>query len=347
MKSMLEAMKGHEAQFDIIKASFAAMPAEQPDIPALIDAAVAKAMAPVTAEIGKLLLVKAEDKEDDKDDDEEAKAAALLAKADEKEKEKERDEEDKEDKSASATAAAELRLMAKSRVISAKLRLSKALDYAAEEKAKAAQRAMGFATVNLAKAESLVAKAASLRGGKAGVSSQAIQADIAKAKKGVMDSSAENQDIWPATTDKQSDFGKGTPPASADPAKTSTPPPNADLAKAIEQIEKAANGMGMMTASVADLFKALAPKQIEPGTADERHNLPPVFALAKAGQADLNSREQQLATLRDNDVISFEDFDHARDALTRVRMGLPEDTIKVMIERLPDAAKAVLTRAAA
>ena len=348
-KALFDAAKAQEAQIDILKASLTAIPV-MPDIPALIEAAVAKAIAPVTAELSKLLMAKAEDKDDGKEDDEEAKSAALLAKADDKEKDKERDEEDKDDKSASATTAAELRLMAKARVNHARLRISKALDYAAEEKAKAARRAMGFAEINLAKAESLVVKAIELRSGKAGVSAQAIQADIAKAKKGVAASTAENQDIWPATTDKQADFGKGGAPNTDPPtAPSTTSPPNADLVKAIQQIESAANGMGMMTATVADLFKALSnqPKPTEPGVEGERNNLPPVFALAKASASDLATRGQKLAKLRDDNVISFGDFDSAQDALLKVQMGLPEEIIQAMIQRLPDPAKDVLTQAAA
>jgi len=72
-----------------------------------------------------------------------------------------------------------------------------------------------------------------------------------------------------------------------------------------------------------------------------------VFALAKAGASDLSSREIELARLRDSNVITFDDFDRARDTLMRVRMNMPPDTIQAMVDRLPDAAKAVLTRGAA
>ena len=242
--------------------------------------------------------------------------------------------------------------MAKARVVHAKLRLAKALDFAAEDKAKAAQRSMMLAKVNLAKAQRHLDEATALRDGKIGLSTRSIALDIAKASKGVVQSEADNQDIWPATTEAQSEFGKAeTATAETAKAPTGTPPvPNADLAKAVAQIEAAANGMGMMTASVADLFKALS-GQTKPVTATdvagERHNMPPVFALAKAGASDLATREAELIRLRDSSVISFEDHDRARDALTRVRMGLPEETIKAMVDRLPDAARAVLTRSAA
>ena len=79
----------------------------------------------------------------------------------------------------------------------------------------------------------------------------------------------------------------------------------------------------------------------------EQTKLPPVFALAKAGASDLTSREIELARLRDTNVISFDAFDQARDALMRVRMNMPPDVIAAMVDRLPDAAKAVLTRGAA
>ncbi len=355
MKSILKAMEGFGTQLEMLKAG--AAPVALPDTDAvqkMIETAVAKAMEPVRVEF-QTIVSKAwdkKDKDDDKEDDEEAKSAALLAKADDKEKDKERAEENDE-KSASATAAAELRLMAKARITHAKLRLSKALDYAAEEKAKAAQRAMTFATINLAKAQSHLDESTALLGGKVGLSTQSLALDIAKAKKGLAAAETANQDIWPATTEAQDSFGKAKtadpPPAAAETAKA-PPVPNPDLAKAVAQIEAAATGMGMMTASVADLFKALSgqTKPVEATTSDgERHNMPPVFALAKAGASDLATREAELARLRDSNVISFEDHDHARDALTRARMGLPEDTIKAMIARLPEAAKAVLTRSAA
>lgn len=355
MKSILKAMEGFGTQLEMLKAG--ATPVVAPDATALqtmIETAVAKAVEPIKVEFQTIVSKawdKKDEKKDDKEDDEDAKAAALVAKADDKEKDKEKAEEGDE-KSASATLAAELRLMAKARITHAKLRLSKALDYAAEEKAKAAQRAMGFATVNLAKAQSHLDESTALLGGKIGLSTQSIALDIAKAKKGLAAAETANQDIWPATTEAQDSFGKAKtadPPAATETVKAPSAP-NPDLVKAVAQIEAAATGMGMMTASVADLFKALSgqTKPIETTTSDgERHNMPPVFALAKAGASDLATREAELARLRDSNVISFEDHDHARDALTRARMGLPEETIKAMIARLPEAAKAVLTRSAA
>lgn len=346
MKSMIETMKGFTTQIEVMKASATVLPDVQP----LIDAAVAKAIAPVRAELHKALTV-AKAEKDDGEDDEEAKAAALLAKADDKEWKKEKKDED-DDESESAKSAAELRVMAKSRVTSARLRIAKALDYVAEEKPKAAQRAMSLAKINLAKAKTLLDEATALRDGKTGLSTQSIALDIAKATKGAITSEAGNQDVWPATTDKEADFGKAQPVAETAKAPEQAAPPaaNPDLAKAIAQIEAAANGMGMMTASVGDLFKVLSgqskPVQVT-GPDGERHNMPPVFALAKAGASDLATREAELTQLRDANVISFEDHDRARDALTRVRMGLPEETIKAMVDRLPDAARAVLTRSAA
>lgn len=348
VKSMSTAMQGLSTQIEMLKAS-AAVVAAPADTQTLIDAAVAKAIVTVKADLTKSL-AKAWDnkKDDDKEDDEEAKSAAITAKADDKKKD---DAKDDDDKPESAKSVVELRVMAKSRVDYAKLRIAKALDYVAEEKGKAAQRAMFLAEINLAKAQSHIDEATALCDGKAGLTTQSIALDIAKAKKGIAASTAANQDIWPATTEKQSDFGKAEPTAPAATETTKAPVvPNSDLAKAVQQIEAAANGMGMMTASVADLFKALSgqTKPVEvTDVSGERHNMPPVFALAKAGASDLATREADLGRLRDSSVISFEDHDRARDALTRVRMGLPEETIKAMVDRLPDAAKAVLTRSAA
>ena len=228
--------------------------------------------------------------------------------------------------------------MAETHVDHARLRIAKALDYAAEGKGKAAQRAMSLAGVNLAKAEEMVGEASALRDGKTGLSTQLIQQGIAKARKGIAASIAENQDIWP--NGGETEVGKGTP---ATPAAT---PPSPDLAKAMQQIEAAASGMGMLQATVSDMMQALTSKNT--AVIDgERTALPPVFALAKAGASDLSSREVELARLRDTSVISFDDFDRARDTLMRVRMNMPEDTINAMVARLPDAARAVLTRGAA
>lgn len=343
MKSLVAAMHGINTQIEVLKANAAQPTTAITDVVAkavkdAVEAAVAKAMAPIKAGI-----VAAKAGNDSWENaDEEAKAAALLAKADDAGKKKDRDTEDDDD-SETAKSASELRVMAKSYVDYARLRISKALDFAAENKAKAAQRAMTLAEADIAKANELVTEAQALRDGKAGLSTQLLKQDIAKAQKGITASIANNQDIWPASTDAP--VGKGdTAPAPA--AAAAQPAHSPDLAKAMEQIQAAASGMGMLQASVSDMMNALVAKNTAT-IEGERTNLPPVFALAKAGASDLNSREMELSQLRDNNVISFDDFDRARDTLMRVRMNMPADTIQAMVDRLPEAAKAVLTRGAA
>ena len=343
LRSLMGAMHGITAQLDVVKATLVT-PAPLPDeavMLKLIDTAVGKAVGEaVSKAVSKVLAVKAKDEKDDKGDDEEAKSAALTAKADEKKTKEEEDEEDKP--FGKADLAAELRVMAKSRVDHARLRVSKALDYIAEGKPKAAQRAMGLARVNVAKAQELVDEVKALCDGHAGLNTQVVSRMIAKAEKGIADSIAENQDIWPTAT--ETEFGK----ADAVPAAAAAPATNPDLAKAIAQVEAAATGMGMLQANVSELMQALTAKNTMSATIDgEQTKLPPVFALAKAGASDLSSREIELARLRDSNVITFDDFDRARDTLMRVRMNMPPDTIQAMVDRLPDAAKAVLTRGAA
>jgi len=343
MRSLVAAVQGISTQIDVIKATMVS-PAPLPDeavMIRLIDTAVGKAVTEAVAKAVSRISIaaKAKDDKDEKGDDEEAKSASLLAKADEKKK---KDEEDEDDKPfGKAEAAAELRVEAKARVDHARLRIAKALDYVAEGKPKAAQRAMALAEINLAKAQELVDDVVSLCDGHAGLNTQVVRQSIAKAKKGIAASVADNQDIWPAST--ETEMGKASETATGEAAK---PPANADLAKAMEQIQAAASGMGMLQASVSDMMQALTAKNT--AVIDgEQTKLPPVFALAKAGASDLTSREIELARLRDTNVISFDAFDQARDALMRVRMNMPPDVIAAMVDRLPDAAKAVLTRGAA
>ena len=340
IKSLVAAMQGITTQIDVVKASLDT-PVPVPDeaiMLKLIDTAVGKAVPEAVAKAVTRIAVTA--KADDKweNDDEDAKSAALIAKADEKKKKEEEDDEE-DDKPFKKAAAAELRVMAKARVDHARLRIAKALDYVAEGKAKAAQRAMSLAEINLAKAQDLVTEVTALCDGKSGLNTQVLNKAINKAKKGIAASVADNQDIWPAST--ETDVGKA-----ADPPAVTPPPANADLAKAMEQIKAAATGMGMLQANVSELMTALTAKNT--AVIDgEQTKLPPVFALAKAGASDLSNREIELAKLRDDRVISFDDFDRARDTLMRVRMNMPADTIAAMVERLPAEARNVLTRGAA
>lgn len=346
MKSMQAAMTGVVTQVDVMKSALAAIPAAPTaeSLQVMISEAIskafepmlAKAIAPLKAEITRAL-VKAEEEKDDKEDDEEAKhASSVLAKADDKD---ERDKEEDDDSEMSKSAAA-LRLTAKSRVEWARVRISKALDLATEGKAKGAQRQMTLAEANIAKAESILAKAVALRDAKVGPSTTAITADIAKAKKMRGDALADNQDIWPASTEG---VGKGgaTDPVAQTPAQT--PPQAVDISKAVTKIEAALNGMGLIQASLSDMFKVV---QGNTGQSGGGTALPPVFALAKSSPSDMASRETDLMKLRDNNIIDFDTYEKAQDALNRVRMGLPQDIVKAMVDRLPEPARVVLTRAA-
>jgi hypothetical protein len=338
--SVFGAVQGHSAQLEVMKAGIATIP-DPTALQTMIETAVAKAIKDEFAKSQvkpKAVVAKADD-EDDKDDEESKQSESRGGG-----EEDEADEDDEDKEKHASIQAAKFRLMAKSRVKWAKLRIAKAVEQITEDKQAAAAHMLDLAEINLAKATGYVEASQALQEGRAGLSTQTIRRDIAKARKtGIGEAQAQMQTKWPASTERE--IGKG-PATETTPSTTPAPvtPPTgvnqADLVKAMEQIQAAASGMGMLQASVGDLMKALS------GT-HAGGSLPPVFALAKAAPEQLKSREAELQKLRDDKIISFDDHDRAQDAIMRAKMNLPEDIVQQLIARLPEPARAVLTRSAA
>lgn len=356
MKAIIEANKGFAVQLEALKASVAAsQPASQDAMQQMITDAVSKALTSldlaktikktVKSYVGERVVpVKIDD------------PAAALAKAEEEkkesEKEDEKDEHDKfemhkeadeegEDEAKKALPvtlkAAELRLQAKERVRKAKRAVELAQLYKDMPEVLKAYRKT--AKNHLEKARELLATAMT-ETGRAGPSTLKIQKrieEVNKARKNCINpSQAENQDKWPSSEPKQ--VGK------AEPVEAATPPQiTPDLINAVDKIQKAAEGMGMMTASVGELIRAVGGGGVSVGGGSG--NLPPVFALAKS-MGGVTGAETALSKLRDDKVISFDQFEAARDVLNNVRQNLPVEIINVKMARLPKEAQDVLNRAA-
>lgn len=356
MKSLVRVFEAQNAKIDLIKSTAdAALTAE--GVQNLIDMAVAKALGSLdktiakTArlEVARIIVAKADSEKEStsghetEEEDEEAEQEESGGGGDDVEieitNETEDEAESDEDKD-SAKSAALLLHKAKIRAKWASRRLAKAEDMAEEDKKKAAERNLKMARHDASKAIAYVETAKGLLNGRLGPIAKSIVAKAKKAMDGVGEAQAENQKKWPAST--ESEVGKSAPVATAPAAAPPTAASSPDLAKAAEQIAKAAQGMGMMTANVRELLDAVTSQRrvTDPTTGA---NLPPVFALAKAGGDAVSAAEQRLATLRDQNVISFDEHEKARDALTRAQMGLPEQLIAAEVARLPKAAQEALS----
>ena len=278
------------------------------------------------------IVAKAE--EDSKDDDKEDEKEE--GEGDEVEVEIEHEGKDEGEEKAKSMAAARYRVLARSRLKKAKDCIAKAVTLA--DKPLALQAFRKIAKGHIKKAEEYLTTGQMLRGGKVGPSTLDLREKLAKAKKsrkGVGASQAQNQDHWPASTEKEVGKGDAAPQV-----------PTADLARAIDQISKAAEGMGMLNASVSQFMSAFGGKGA-PMAPDGSGRLPPVFALAKAGGDKIAGVEMQLAKLHEDNIISFDDVQNAKDVLQRARMELPADIISTMVKRLPVPVQDVLNRAAA
>jgi len=366
MKSILKAVEAQGQQFAILEASVAKS-VDEAALQALVSAAVTKAIAGLDFKsaiktAARHAVRKAEEERDEEKDEEkeaetEVEKAIIVAKAAEEESEEddeeesgsgtdvevvneieeEDDDDDNDDDKAKSMQAAKLRLLAKSRVRKARACVQKAAPFLAKPEGAPVVKALRKAAKNhLAKADAYLAASIAVKGGKIGPATKVVQDRIAKAKagrKGLAAAQSDNQKIWPASTARE--VGKG--------ADTSTE--RADLRKAVEQISKAAAGMGMLTANVQDLFAAISGQKTS--VTDDGQRLPPVFALAKAGGDKLAMTEKAINELRDNNDITFEDADRARDAITSARMGLPNDIVQAKVNRLPPKIQEVITRHAA
>lgn len=357
MKSFFKAFEAQAQSLELIKAQIPAALDET-----VITAAITKAIeahSPLTAEKLQPLISKAAKKAVKKaiakaarpaiDDRPEAeiiaKAEDDIAKADkEDEKEEgagdkveveiEHEGKDEDEEKAKSMAAARCRVLARSRISKAKHCIAKAQGLT--DKPAAAKALRKVAKGHLKKAENYLATGQMLRNGKTGPSTLALQKRIAKAhkaRKALPAAQSDNQDNWPNSTEKN--VGKAELPP------TTTSP---DLLKAVDQISKAAEGMGLLNASVKDFMSAFAGHSPTDGNGNR---LPPVFALAKAGGDKLAGVQMQLTKLHEDNVISFDDVMAARDTLQRIQMELPPDIIGAMVNRLPAPVQDLFNRAAA
>jgi hypothetical protein len=357
MKALTKAVEGIQTQLEILKGTATVAPVAIDE--AMLSEAIgkaltvqmaelaliegrkhlAKAMTPELVVVDKsltdeqlLVLAKAEDKEDDD--------KPPFGGKEEAEKEAEEDEKDKPHFGKSDfVEAAVLRLQAKSRVKKANEALDKARQLLALERPVAASAYKRLAKSHQKKAASLVASAIAQRGGRIGPSADTILKAIAKAKevrKNLNPSQADNQDKWPESGEPKTVKAEQAPEAASP-----------DLTKAIEQITKAASGLGLLQSNISDLVRVVGGQAQAPTSDNGSGRLPPVFALAKAGGDAVKGVEMQLRQACDNGDLSFKDVEDAKDIMQKARMNLPNDILEVMIKRLPTTAQTIIQRAAA
>lgn len=264
------------------------------------------------------------------------------------ERKKEAEEEGDDKEEAKSLRAADWRLTAKNRLDEASECIDKAKGFIALEQYDVAKAYRKAAKIHLEKAQTALFASASLRDGNSGPSSQAIAKKLNKLRKARRDCAPQNQDKWPnkggvagksdsieqpAAAEQEPATGK------AEPAPVASSP---DLKKAIEQLEAAARGTGMLNANMQQLFDTITGKSnvidTETGT-----RLPPVFALAKS-TSGIATVEHELDEARNTGVISSDEFDKAREALMWARMNLPEETVTAKIARLGEPAREILNR---
>jgi inorganic pyrophosphatase-like protein len=361
MKSVIGAVRSQGLQIEALKAGTAVV-----DIPnaaaieAMIASAVGKAIEGIERSIAKSIrkavaaktvAAKAEgesDKEDDKEsgeddeeeDDEEDDEASEAESGSGTEIEivnenEEEDEDEAEADKAIQAKAARLRIMAKSRIKWANRRMAKAEEHMEAGKEKKAERFRKMAKGNLRKARAYLDAAKALRDGNVGPSSAAIGKAIAKAAQKLPKPRAENQETWP--NKGETGTGKAAVTVVAD---TGGAVAIKALQDAAEKISKAASGMGMLSTTVSGLMDAFS-SQSRGGS-----NLPPVFSLAKSGA--LETADAKLSTLADNNVISMDDLDAAREVIRLGKTpGVPNEMVTAKAARLPKPARDILNEQAA
>lgn len=292
--------------------------------PAEIEAAVAKAVASAVPGIVTTMAKAMKDEgpegaEDDEDEDM-AKAIAKASESDDVEDDRKEHGDDKE--------AAKARVVVKGLLKLIRQTIAKA-EEAADEKAKDKfEEHIKKAKTRLAKARTQLAIAKAISGSGAAAAVEALDKSAASVAKAIR-SQAENQVKWPESDARR--VGETAKATEASP----------DLAKAVDQITKAASGMGVMTASFQEVMGALMSSK-SPDSGD----LPPVFMLAKAMEnpRGADAAQAKLMQMVDTNVISIEDFDRATDILGRARRGMD---VTPMIDILPEAAQQVLRPQAA
>lgn len=360
MKSVIAAIEAQGAQIAAMKGGAF----DQPAMEAMIAAAVAKAL-PVqpatdvrlavhkavrkavrkamryagTTDPDLLLLAKAEEKEEEHEEEEpdhEKVAAEMHAEDGEKESEKEEEKE-------AAKSAARLRLLAKGCVKRARAFVEKAEASLAAGNPVLAKGETRIAKSVLKKASAFLDDAVALRGGVVGPSTKSIIRKIEKAaearkavRRSTGGSQANNQNKWPASTPKRAAEGE---------AEKKDEKRDEEMKKALDQISKALHGMGLLQTDVQRMMGALSGQvqAVATGGDGVAHQLPPVFALAKAGGDAVQGARAALANLRDTNVITFADFDRSLDVLQSAQMGLPSDIVEAKVKQLPPAAREALS----
>lgn len=282
--------------------------------PGEIAKAVAAAM-PALLRQAVTIIIKARENEEEEDEEKEEDGDEPVSKAETAEEMKEeKDEEGESDEH--RKEAAKARVLARNQLAKARRALRKAEEHEGEKEKEKAEKEKKAARNHLEKARIQLAVSKALRNAKDGPSTVAIAKAIKSAAKDMPKPQAENQTVFPASkTQEVGKSGEGAPDLAALMAQMGT-------------IQKAVDGFGMLVTDTRGLVDALA-RQPDPNG----DRLPPVFALAKAKPADLNTIEAQVGEMVTNNVISIDDADRTRDVIGRARMGMHVDA---MVQALPE-----------
>jgi Inorganic Pyrophosphatase len=360
IRSIGAAVRAQGMQIEALKAGTAMI--DLPDataIQTMVSTAVGKALADLGKSVDKAIrkaVAKAmEDKDDEEEDDKEDESEVVKADAEEDEDDEDEeaeqeeegsgveieidndveDEDDDEDETGKAKQAAILRQMAKNRLKWANRRFVAAGKAMESSKPKRAARFNRMAKGNLRKAASYIDASKALRPGHAGTGTAKLSKAIAKAKGRAPKTDAENQTTWPNKSEQHKSAPVVIPPGAS--------PGEKALAEAAAQIQKAMDGVGMLSATVGGLMTAFSNQSRGAGG-----GLPPAVhvALAKAGSDELTAKETEIMALADSNVITLDTMDAARDLIAKARAKAPAEVISALTARMPGVVQAILTRAA-
>ena len=332
-----------------------------------VSAAVAKAMAGTIPALLKAVggKVAKADKEDDKDEEKDSESGKDDEEDDEEEDDEaeqteggggteieivneneDEDEDEDEDDAAKAVrkAAARERLIAKGLIRLARDAVRKAQDAMADGLMNAGVRQHKLAASRLAKARTHYAVAKSLRNGKTGPSSLAIEKSLGVVAKALKENKAKNQDKWP---EKMEHHPKGKKPMrkseteAAVEAAAASPDAAMKAAQEIKMaLDKANSGYALLTADVQKLLQIVGSQSRDDGSPNAQ---PPVTALFK-GQAV--SKEGLLNLAVQEGRISAHDRDRGLDALGMLSMGLPSNIVDTAIAGLSPEVQGIVRAAA-
>lgn len=263
-------------------------------------------------------VAKAEEEKEEKKEEETAKA-----KDDGIEVEIEEGSDDKEEEK----AAARVRFQAKSHLRTARAALVKAAESEKEEEKKEHEEEARKA---FEKARSLTEAAKALNP-RSVIKLPVLERAVAEFAKALPKDEAENQDKWP----------EGKPAA----AKAQTAEPSqADIAKAMEKIDAAVKGFGMLQADVSTLLGVMG------GQSRSQTGLPPVFELAKSNPDAFGAKGDEIENLVAAGTITRDEADRSHDVLMQVKAAadgrIDQTIVQSRINRLPVAARQVFGMAA-